>query len=175
MKKITINRIIVFCLLLNSFNVFSQQGQIEYIFTEPENKYIYKPILRFNDTLSLFTYNRIGIDSPTKEGLNKRDDGGMHLTFTSGDKYGNQVYNNFKEKEIIFRRPQSKITEPYIVYDNWIDINWEIKNKTKKIGDFTANKAIGHFRGRQYTVWFTYDIPLPIGPWKLKGIPGAIL
>lgn len=154
---------------------FSQQGKIEYLFSEPENKYTYKPILQFNDSKSLFSYNIIGIDSPTKEGMTKKDDGGMHLSFASGDEEGNQVYNDFKRKSIIFRRPKSKITEPYIVNDNWVEINWQIKSDTKKIGKYTVNKAIGEFRGREYTVWFTYEIPLPIGPWKLKGLPGAIL
>lgn len=169
------NRYIIILCLFKCSLFYGQEGIIEYLFSEPENKYVYKPILRFNDSISLFTYNKIGVDSPIKEGMEKRDDGGLHLTFASGDEFGTQVYSNFKNKEIIFRRPYSKITEPYIVYDNWIEIVWDIKTKTKKIGNFTANKAIGSFRGREYTVWFTYDIPLPIGPWKLKGLPGAIL
>jgi len=175
LKNIIMNRYILILCLVNCSLFFAQEGKIEYIFSEPENKYVYKPILRFNDTLSLFTYNKIGIDSPTKEGMEKRDEGGLHLTFASGDEMGTQVYSNFKKKEIIFRRPKSKITEPYIVYDNWLEIDWDIKKETKKIGNFKVNKAIGSFRGREYTVWFTYDIPLPIGPWKLKGLPGAIL
>jgi GLPGLI family protein len=173
MKKTIIYQTLIF-ILLSSY-CFAQQGKIEYIFTEPENKYIYKPILQFNDSLSVFIYNRIGYDSPTKEGMSRRDDGGLQLRFASGDENGNQVYTNFKKKEIIFRRPYSKITEPYIVDDYWIEIKWKIKKQTKKIGKYTANKAIGEFRGREYTVWFTYEIPLPIGPWKLKGLPGAIL
>jgi GLPGLI family protein len=164
----------IIIILLSCYS-YAQQGKIEYIFTEPENKYTYKPTLKFNDSLAVFIYNRTGYDSPTTEGMSKRDDGGLHLKFASGDNDGNQVFTDFKNKRIIFRRPKSKITEPYIVEDSWIEIKWEIKKQTKQIGKYTVNKAVGEFRGREYTVWFTYDIPLPIGPWKLKGLPGAIL
>lgn len=54
-------------------------------------------------------------------------------------------------------------------------INWKISSESKKIGDFVCTKATAHFRGRDYTAWFTTVIPLPFGPWKLQGLPGLIL
>lgn len=35
--------------------------------------------------------------------------------------------------------------------------------------------ATAKFRGRKYKVWFTTEIPSNLFPWKLKGLPGAIL
>lgn len=54
-------------------------------------------------------------------------------------------------------------------------IEWKLKSETKKIGNFKAHKAIGEFRGRTYTAWYTLEVPLPYGPWKLQGLPGLIL
>ena len=54
-------------------------------------------------------------------------------------------------------------------------INWKISKETKKIGKFNCKKATANFRGRDYTAWFTMEIALPFGPWKLNGLPGLIL
>ncbi len=54
-------------------------------------------------------------------------------------------------------------------------IEWKIKKEFKKVNNLNCQKAIGYFRGRTYTVWFSSDIPLPYGPWKLQGLPGLII
>ena len=54
-------------------------------------------------------------------------------------------------------------------------ISWELLPQTKNITSFKCQKAQGNFRGRTYTVWFTNDIPVSMGPWKLNGLPGLIL
>lgn len=65
------------------------------------------------------------------------------------------------------------------VYNEFIDtpndISWILTKETKPIGDFITHKATTNFRGREWEVWFTYDIPMPYGPWKLRGLPGLIL
>lgn len=55
------------------------------------------------------------------------------------------------------------------------EIKWDLSNESKKIGEFNCFKATAKFRGRQYTAWYTPEIPLPYGPWKLQGLPGIIL
>ena len=54
-------------------------------------------------------------------------------------------------------------------------INWEIHNDTMRVADYICQKATCHFRGRDYIAWFTPDIPIDNGPWKLGGLPGLIL
>ena len=61
------------------------------------------------------------------------------------------------------------------IKENIPKINWTITNETKTIGKFVCIKAKGHFRGREYTAWYTMAIPVPFGPWKLQGLPGLIL
>ena len=54
-------------------------------------------------------------------------------------------------------------------------INWQLWPEQKVIKDFSCQKATGRYKGRDYTVWFTSQLPFPTGPWKLGGLPGLIL
>ena len=68
-------------------------------------------------------------------------------------------------------------TSDYILVKEDIpNIQWEIFDEEKVIADtYRCKKAMAKFRGRIYTVWFTEEIPIPSGPWKLGGLPGLIL
>lgn len=91
---------------------------------------------------------------------------------TLTDSIGNVYLRDFGKKELKFR---ITIFKEDIILDKWKIIQWEITNEQKKIGNLNCTKAIGEFRGRTYVCWFSYDIPAPIGPWKLFGLPGAII
>lgn len=87
-------------------------------------------------------------------------------------RYGKQVYYN-REKDSMWwsQRFQGNI---YIA-EKKPAINWTLLKETKKIGKFKTHKATAKFRGRLYTAWYTLEVPLPYGPWKLHGLPGLIL
>ena len=63
-----------------------------------------------------------------------------------------------------------RITEP-LEQPKW-DI---IADSTKQILNYACQMARCKFKGRTWTAWFTTDIPLDNGPWKLYGLPGLIL
>ena len=63
----------------------------------------------------------------------------------------------------------------FVVQEKILKTKWKIENETRMIERFKAQKATGEFRGRKYTVWFTTEIPVKYGPWKLNGLPGLIL
>jgi len=50
-----------------------------------------------------------------------------------------------------------------------------LPDSTADIMGYTCQLATTHFKGRQWYAWYTEDIPLDEGPWKLRGLPGLIL
>ena len=53
--------------------------------------------------------------------------------------------------------------------------SWQLQNDTMTIFSYSCQKAVCHFKGRDYEAWFTSEIPRSEGPWKLHGLPGLIL
>lgn len=52
---------------------------------------------------------------------------------------------------------------------------WEISDSTKNILGYECVKASTDFHGRKWIAWFSPEIPVSNGPWKLGGLPGVIL
>ena len=65
--------------------------------------------------------------------------------------------------------------DPVLVKEQIPKIEWVLHKEMKQISGYTCQKATTRFRGRNYTVWFTTEIPSFFGPWKLSGLPGLIL
>lgn len=83
------------------------------------------------------------------------------------------IINNFKNDSIYSQGLVFKT--PYYVQDPIHDPEWKLHSETKSISGFECNKATTTFRGRTYEVWYTPEIPVNFGPWKLNGLPGLIL
>jgi GLPGLI family protein len=53
---------------------------------------------------------------------------------------------------------------------------WQIyEDSVLTILGMECHKATTTFRGRVWEVWFTEELPISLGPWKLGGLPGLIL
>ena len=63
----------------------------------------------------------------------------------------------------------------WIIYDELEKPIWNITGETDSILGFTCIKAETSFRGRKWVAFFTPEIPIQEGPWKLYGLPGLIL
>lgn len=175
MKKLLILATILF---FTTFG-FSQNrsGLIIYDIKYPnenENSNWVETRMYFNDTLSISSAFSTKYYKNTKEGV-LQDDEGIKVNFKYGDEKGEIIYRNFTSENIILRFPKTTAFDEFIVIENWVKIDWKIQENTKDIGKFKCKKAIGDFRGRTYIAWFTEEIPLPYGPWKLSGLPGLIL
>ncbi len=67
----------------------------------------------------------------------------------------------------------------------WVYINgdadlempqWEITDETTVSRDgYNVRKAVADYMGREWTVWYTEEIPLPYGPWLFHGLPGLVI
>ena len=68
------------------------------------------------------------------------------------------------------------IREKFRIIEPLEQPQWDIiADSTKQILDYHCQMARCSFKGRTWTAWFTTDIPLDNGPWKLCGLPGLIL
>ena len=55
------------------------------------------------------------------------------------------------------------------------DMAWEITDSAKTILGYECFMATADYHGRHWTAWFTPEIHIQDGPWKLHGLPGLIL
>lgn len=53
--------------------------------------------------------------------------------------------------------------------------NWKISTEKKQLGTFNVQKATTDFAGRSWTAWFTTEVPIQDGPYKISGLPGLIV
>jgi GLPGLI family protein len=75
-------------------------------------------------------------------------------------------------------------TEQYEAYDLLENIvlklssdahqNWKLTGEKKKLKDLNLQKATTTWGKRNWTAWFTADIPFQEGPYKFHGLPGLI-
>jgi len=67
------------------------------------------------------------------------------------------------------------VARDYYYYEEELTFNWAIKTEKEKVLGYEVQKATCSFRGKNYTAWFTAQIPINDGPYKFHGLPGLIL
>lgn len=56
------------------------------------------------------------------------------------------------------------------------EMEWTIvEDSTATVLGYDCMMAECDYHGRHWKAWFTLDIPMPFGPWKLRSLPGLIL
>lgn len=83
-----------------------------------------------------------------------------------------QIEKDLKEHRTIYKE---RIGREQYAYVEDREMLWQIQPETTKLGDYTAQKALLDFGGRQWTAWFTTEIPFADGPYKFSGLPGLIV
>ncbi|EIM75240.1 hypothetical protein A3SI_13959 [Nitritalea halalkaliphila LW7] len=173
----------ILCLLQNSYLIAQTKENKNY------GKVTYERILNFegnpkttdfslffNPDFSIFYEERIEPKEETT--LKPSSDNEFDLAFDvkfNGSKYivlTDFIKDSIQSQVSLFRDGKQKT---YIVEEKINNIKWNITQEFKTISGFKAQKAEGLFRGRRYIAWFTNEIPIKYGPWKLNGLPGLIL
>ncbi|MCC1485663.1 GLPGLI family protein [Winogradskyella immobilis] len=172
----------LYFLIFLNFSSFSQQNneinfyKIEYLETvihpfldEQQQNSNYTLNLFVNLNRSVFNL-KTEIDTSPQVIENKTKKGKASISYTpSGENWG-VTYKDYQTKKMFF-----KYSNRHTVVDSLSAIfNWEIKDETKELLGYNCQKATMNFRGRDYTAWFTSDLPVG-GPWKYDGLPGMIL
>jgi GLPGLI family protein len=103
----------------------------------------------------------------------QKGSGRLNINVQSRMQATNTEYYQFSAEGKFIRK--ERLITPYLIEEPMPVINWKISTDTMTIGSMHCQKATGHFKGRDYTAWFTTEVPFHAGPWKLSGLPGLIV
>lgn len=101
-------------------------------------------------------------------------------TVESGKTPNAPVYTEYRYIKIDHTSKKAYFFDSYgsnrfLIEDIYPLHNWTVTSESKNISGYKCLKATTNYRGRVWDAWFTPDIPLPYGPWKLCGLPGLII
>lgn len=83
------------------------------------------------------------------------------------------IYKNYPEGRLTHTE---KICQDWFRYDEEMpELDWELTDSVTTVLGYECQSARCSFRGREWTVFYTEEIPIMDGPWKLHGLPGLIM
>lgn len=83
------------------------------------------------------------------------------------------IYKNYPEGKLTHTE---KICQDWFRYEEDMpQFEWEMTDSVANVLGYKCQSARCKFRGREWTVFYTEEIPLSEGPWKLHGLPGLIM
>ena len=125
------------------------------------------------DGLSKFSsYKNLTVDSILMRSTSEQiADAAMEGKLSNGEFM--TIYKNY---------PSGKLTHTEKICQDWFryeeempKFDWELTDSVTTVLGYECRSAQCKFRGREWTVFYTEDIPLMDGPWKLHGLPGLIM
>ncbi len=152
--------------------------------TRRDSRFLKEPVmLRIGKTMSLFCGTKklwkdsLNAVNPAlefelyRQTMQDNRENGTHTL--PGGYYWSYIYKNY---------PEGKVTERCyfdgerrLYEEDWEKPQWDVTDSVKTVLGYECFKATTDYRGRKWTAWFSPEIPVSEGPWKLCGLPGLIL
>ncbi|WP_028295765.1 GLPGLI family protein [Olivibacter sitiensis] len=158
-------------------------AQIKYEFihiddtTQQDNPYMEDMLLLIGPSSSVYkSYTAIKGQQELKRQMEEqKGNSDIKLNIDLGGKSrSNTIYYNQPKDNKFYKTDRIAGTE-YLIEEKYPELAWQISEETKDISGYTCQKATTNYAGRNYTAWFTTELPFPFGPWKLSGLPGLII
>ena len=87
--------------------------------------------------------------------------------------FGERVIKNYPSKGNL--TVTCTLGDDFVYNELVMKKKWNLTPGDTTIVGYKCKKAICNFRGRDWTAWYTLDIPISDGPWKIDGLPGMLL
>jgi GLPGLI family protein len=146
--------------------------------TKPQDRYEENMILLIGKNATAYkSYDRQLAEASMRKQVADQmaaNGGNGPIRINSGKRSGssNEYYLFPAENKLVRKE---KLINNYIIEEPLPIQDWQISSDTATLSGLHCQKATTHFKGRDYTAWFSPDIPSHSGPWKLTGLPGLII
>lgn len=177
MKKLYFSLLLAICCSLSAQNRFFYE--YKFIPDSTDKAEVKKEMMLLDidkNGSSYYSQDKFLADSTSKADLEKQLKlSPNNITVNRKDKPGQVSYKVTKQypdfKTYLFSRVSS---DSYKIEEDKKP-EWKILPEKQKIGEYSAQKATTNFGGRQWTAWFSTDLPFQDGPYKFYGLPGLIV
>lgn len=133
-------------------------------------------MLQIADAFAVFSdYSAFQLDSATRRpGTSELQRKEWEERVMRNDHFFDQtVYQNEPSNRLTVH---SVITPYRYTYEEKINaIAWILTDESKEVCGYLCMKATGTYGGREWIAWYTPEVAIPFGPWKIVGLPGLVM
>ncbi|MEO0038726.1 MAG: hypothetical protein RIQ59_1937 [Bacteroidota bacterium] len=212
MKNILIKSMFFLILLINVAKAQDFQGRAIYVskqlnnvvfhvegMSEEKSKELNEKMSKMFEKTFILNFNKI--ESIYQQEQKLQESGSGNVNF--GTDIEGELYKNIQTKRYL--KAEEFANKNYLISDTLKNYNWELKQETKKIGDYICYKAVSIIKVTKkeleeyeaekekqtnnktsflnlekpeneiITVWYNPEIPVSQGPNKYWGLPGLIM
>jgi len=160
--------------------IYEVTTQMDFKMLNSESEEIKSMIPKTNSTYKQLLFTPKESLYKNYENLEKEDNNQMNFTTSEGNQVNikmkqpdNVVYKDLDKQMLTDKR--EFMGKDFIIKEPFREFQWKITGETKKILDYTAQKATLQDSVGVIEAWFTPQIPVSVGPQEYGNLPGLIL